>query len=91
MHHNISPEGIKNHDELTLIIALANQLSHWILLQPHLSREEQVDALLMKVSFLWVDVYRPAEYLYYQPDFKLSLRYISSFNSEVTCLKVSRS
>ena len=46
MHHNISPEGIKNHDELTLIIALANQLSHWILLQPHLSKEEQVDALL---------------------------------------------
>ena len=43
---------------------------------------EQVDALLMKVSFLWVDVHRPAEYLYYQPDFKLSLRYISSPNSE---------
>ena len=43
---------------------------------------EQVDALLMKVSFLWVDIHRPAEYLSYPPDFKLSLRFIFSLNSE---------
>ena len=73
------------------VAGAGNKLILFILIQCFLLTWEQVDALLMKVSFLWVDVHRPAEYLYYQPDFKLSLRYISSFNSEVTCLKVSRS
>ena len=46
MHHHITPENIKNHDDLTLMVSLANQLSHWLLMQPHMSDEAQVEALL---------------------------------------------
>ena len=46
MHHHIAPESIKNYNELTLIIALANQLSHWLVLRPHMSGQDLVEALL---------------------------------------------
>lgn len=71
MHHSISPECIKNHDEFTLIIALANQLSHWILLQPHQSGEEQVEALLKHFNLEQKDGEEIVDSILYDKEAKL--------------------